>query len=158
VGQGLEIGISGALGPQDKQPDLDIAQWHVGFDAKLTDLHGFDAVAEYVQGLQQGKTTSPTAPCNVAPCLDYKGAYVLVSRRVNSWLTPFVRGDWRDAVHKNGAQFVYESHNLRATLGIHVELTNRIIGKAEYTFNREIDNIPDFPDDIFTTSIVVATE
>jgi len=159
VGQGLELGVSGAIGPQDKQPDIGIAQWHVGFDARLVDLDGFDAVAEYVQGLQQGKTTM-TTPCNVAPCLSYKGAYLLVDRRVNSWLTPYVRLDWRDAVHTNGGtnMFVYESHVWRATFGLHLELTNRILAKVEYTFNRELDNIPQFPDDIFTSSIVVATE
>ena len=101
------------------------------------------------------------SPCNVAPCLRYKGAYLLVDRRVNSWLTPYVRLDWRDAVHTNGAMtnmFVYESHVWRATLGVHLELTNRILAKVEYTFNRELDDIPDFPDDVLTSSIVVATE
>ena len=157
VGQGLEVGISGAIGPQDKQPDLGIAQWHVGLDARLRDLDGFDITAEYVQGLQQGKTTD-SSPCNAAPCLDYKGAYLLASRNVNDWLTPYVRIDWRDAVHQNGTVFVYEAHVVRATVGVHLELTNRIIAKAEYTFNRELDQIPEFPDDIVTTSIVVATE
>jgi hypothetical protein len=157
VGQSLEVGVSGAIGPQDKQPDLGIAQWHVGADARLIDLGGFDATAEVVHGIQQGKTTS-LAPCNAAPCLDYTGAYLLVDRRVNDWLTPYVRIDWRDAVHKNGAVFVYESHVIRATLGAHFELTNRIIAKIEYTFVREIDNIPDFPDDVLTSSVVVTTD
>ena len=158
VGQGLELGVSGATGPQDKQADLSLWQWHVGFDASLHDLDGFDLVAEYVQGLEQGQTTSPIVSCNAAPCLTYKGAYLLASRRVNNWLTPYVRVDWRDAVHQNGATFVYESHVARATIGAHFELTNRILAKVEYTFVRELDNIPDFPDDVLTSSIVVATE
>ncbi|HUJ57893.1 MAG TPA: hypothetical protein VLX92_05360 [Kofleriaceae bacterium] len=157
VGQGLELGVSGAIGPQADQPDLAVVQWHVGFDARLSDLDGWNAVAEYVQGLQPGKTTTIT-PCNAAPCLDYKGAYLLVDRRVTSWFTPYVRLDWRDAVHQNGVVFVYESHVARATLGVHFELTSRILAKAEYTFNRELGNIPQFPDDIVTTSIVVATD
>jgi hypothetical protein len=157
VGQGLEVGVSGAVGPQTNQPDLDVLQWHVGFDARLRDLEGFDIAAEYVQGLQQGKTVSAT-PCDSAPCLDYKGAYLLVDRRVNPWLIPYVRVDWRDALHENGAQFIYESHVLRSTLGLHFEVTSRILAKVEYTFNRELDNIPQFPDDIVTTSFVVATD
>ena len=80
-GQGLEIGVSGAIGPQDNQPDLSVMQWHYGLDWKLTNLYGFDVSAEYVQGMQQGWTDSMTA-CDVAPCLKYKGAYVLVDRRV----------------------------------------------------------------------------
>ncbi len=157
VGQNLELGVSAALGPQTDQPDTGVAQWHVGFDAKLTDLHGFDATAEYVQGLQQGQTTTIT-PCNAAPCLSYKGAYLIVDHRMNNWFTPYVRVDWRDAVHQNGVQFVYESHTARATIGGHFELSNRIIGKIEYSFVRELDVIPDFPDDVLTTSIVVATD
>jgi hypothetical protein len=157
VGSGLELGVSGAFGPQDKQPSTDIYQWHVGFDAWLHDLAGFEATAEYVKGLQQGRTTS-TTPCDAAPCLTYQGAYLRVDRRVNNWLIPYVRFDWRDAVHQNGAIFVYESHVTRVTVGAHVEWTPRIIGKIEYTFIRELDPIPDFPDDVITTSIVVATD
>ena len=157
VGQGLTVGISGALGPQDKQPDAGIAQWHIGLDARLRDLDGFDVTAEYVQGQQDGWTTS-TATCNAAPCLVYKGGYLLVDRRVNPRFIPYVRVDWRDAVHQNGTVFVYESHVARATVGAHFELTSRIIGKIEYTFNHELGGIPQFADDILTSSIVVATD
>jgi hypothetical protein len=66
--------------------------------------------------------------------------------------------DWRDARHQNGIDFVYESHTLRATVGVHAEVTSRIIGKLEYTWNRELGNIPQFADDIITSSIVVATD
>jgi hypothetical protein len=156
VGQGLEVGVSGAVGPQDNQPSNDIAQWHLGFDAQLRDLHGWDVAAEYVQGLQQGQTM--LVPCDVAPCLSYKGAYVLVDRRVNDWLTPYVRVDWRSAVHQHGADFVYESHVARATVGAHIEMTSRILAKLEYTFNHELDGIPQFADDVLTTSLVVATD
>jgi hypothetical protein len=153
----LELGASGAIGPQDGQPDLGIPQWHIGFDVRLRDVRGVDVTAEYVQGIQAGKTMSMT-PCDVAACLSYKGAYVLVDRRMNSHFTPYVRMDWRDARHQNGVEFVYESHTLRATVGVHAELGSRIIGKLEYTWNRELGNIPQFADDIITSSVVVATD
>jgi hypothetical protein len=153
----VEVGISGAVGPQTNQPDLDVAQWHYGLDLRISDWTGFDVYAEYVQGLEQGKTISPT-PCDAAPCLRYKGAYVLVDRRVNQHFIPYVRLDWRDALHESGVAFVYESHVARATLGAHFELTSRILAKIEYTYNRELDHIPQFPDDILTTSLVVATD
>lgn len=156
VGQGLEVGVSGALGPQANQADDGLAQWHVGADARLRDLAGFDVTAEYVQGHQPGKTM--TTACDLAPCLTYKGAYILVDRRMNPWLTPYVRVDWRDAVHEHGVDFVYESHTLRGTFGARFEMTSRILAKFEYTFNRQLDNIPMFPDDIVTSSIVVATD
>src|SRR5262249_26974894 len=153
----FEIGVSGAVGPQDNQPDTGLLQWHLGFDAHLSDLDGFDVTAEYVQGIQRGKTETMT-PCDAAPCLSYKGAYLLVDRRMNSWFTPYVRTDWRDGVHQNGVDFVYESHTLRATVGARFAVTSRILGKIEYTWNRELGDIPEFPDDIVTTSVVVATD
>ena len=99
-----------------------------------------------------------TVPCDVTACLTYKGGYILVDNRVNNWFTPYVRIDWRDAVHQNGAQFVYESHVLRATVGARFAMTKRILAKIEYTFNRELDQIPQFADDILTSSIVVGTD
>ena len=156
VGDGFEVGVSGALGPQANQSDASRLQWHLGFDARLRGIAGFDFAAEYVQGRQPGDTM--TVHCDLAPCLHYKGAYVLVDRRVNSWLTPYVRADWRDAVHAEGVQFVYEAHVARATLGARFAVTSRILAKIEYTFNRELGGIPQFPDDILTTSLVVATD
>jgi hypothetical protein len=157
IGQSLELGVSGAFGPQDEQSDLHVHQWHYGFDARLLDLGGFDVTAEFVQGRQQGASTAEVH-CGVAQCLSYKGAYLLVDRRVATWLTPYVRVDWRDAVHTNGTEFVYESHTVRATVGVHFEVTSRIVAKLEYTYNRELGTIPQFPDDIITSSIVVATD
>jgi hypothetical protein len=156
VGQGLELGASGAIGPQSDQPEISIVQWHVGFDASLTNVDGFNVTAEYVQGHQPGQTM--TVPCDLSPCLTYKGAYVLVDHHTTKWLVPYVRVDWRDAVHTSGVQFVYESHVARATLGARFVLTSRILAKVEYTFNRELDGIPQFPDDVLTSSIVVATD
>jgi len=158
VGQGLELGVSGAYGPQDGQSDLDVRQWHYGFDARLRDLHRFDAVAELVVGKQPGRTDAMDVECGAAPCLTYKGAYLLVDRRMNKWLTPYVRADWRSAVHIKGTEFVYESHTFRTTVGAQFEVTPKIIGKLEYTYNRELGGIPQFPDDILTTSVVVSTD
>ena len=50
------------------------------------------------------------------------------------------------------------SHVARATFGARFALTSRILGKIEYTYNRELGGIPQFPDDILTSSGVVATD
>jgi hypothetical protein len=76
---------------------------------------------------------------------------------MTSRLTPYVRIDWRDAVLENGVDFVYESHTLRTTVGLHLEMTSRIVGKIEYTWNRELE-APPFPHDVITSSIVVSTD
>ena len=94
---------------------------------------------------------------DLAQCLSYQGAYVLVDRRINTWLTPYIRIDWRDAVLEKGADFVHESHTLRTTLGVHLEITSRVVGKIEYVWIREL-GVPQFPHDVITSSIVVSTD
>ena len=157
IGEGLVLGASGALGPQQGQRERSVLQWHVGADVSLRGFHDFDITAEYVQGLQQGRTTTMT-PCNAAACLRYKGAYVLVDHRTTARLTPYVRIDWRDAVHTKGTEFVYESHVMRGTIGARYAMTSSILGKLEYTWNHELDGIPQFADDVVTSSIVVTTD
>jgi hypothetical protein len=138
---------------------VSLVQWHYGFDARLVNLSRFDVTAEFVQGHQPGKSLPmSTTPCDAAPCLRYKAAYILVDRRVNAWFLPYIRVDWREATHQNGVQFVYEARVARATIGARFSVTSRILGKIEYTFVRELAGVPQFPDDVLTTSIVVATD
>jgi hypothetical protein len=154
IGDGLEAGVSFALGPQDRQTSVDVLQWHTGVDARLH-AGPWTATAEYVQGAKQGQTEM--LPCDVTECLRYKGAYLLADRRIGR-LRPYIRLDWRSAVHTSGTAFVYESHVWRSTLGVQWAVTSKILAKAEYVINRELDGIPQFPDDILTTSLVVATD
>ena len=169
VGQGLEVGVSAAAGPQDGQSASHVHQWHYGFDLRLRDLRGVDVYAEFVQGKQQGSSAgaahaadamrvpSPVAHCGIAQCLTYKAAYVLASKRVTWWLTPYARVDWRDARHQRGIDFLYVTRALRATAGVHAEMTSRIIAKVEYTANVELGT-PQFPNNVLTTSVVVSTD
>ena len=122
IGQALWVGASGAIGPQDGQSNPGVRQWHFGVDANLIDLHGFDATAEYVKGRQRGATSGDPvadqmaglerAGCDLADCLVYQGAYLMVSRRLKNWI-PYARFDWRDATHQRGAEFVYEASSIR---------------------------------------------
>ncbi len=169
VGQGLELGVSGAVGPQDGQPAAHVYQWHYGFDLRLRDLDGLDVYAEFVQGKQQGSSAgaalaadamslpSPVAHCGIAQCLTYKAAYVLASKRVRPWLAPYARIDWRSARHQHGIDFLYVTRTMRSTAGVHVTVTNRIIAKLEYTANLELGT-PQFPNNVLTTSLVVSTD
>jgi len=99
--------------------------------------------------------TLSVAVCDVAACLTYKAAYALVGWRASNTWVPYLRADWRDALHQNGANFVYVSKLARATVGVRAEIGDAVIFKAEYTFNHELGAIPQFPDDILTTSLVV---
>ena len=154
IGVGLELGASGAYGAQDLQTDDSVAQWHYGFDLHL-DWKDIILTGEFVQGKAEGATAPGEVRCGLAPCLKYKGAYGQLGYRLTNWLTPYVRVDWRDALHENGASFVYISDLLRVTPGLHFEFGTNVIVKAEYSLNRELGRIPQFPNDIVTTALVV---
>jgi hypothetical protein len=68
---------------------------------------------------------------------------------------PYVRVDWRQALHQSGASFVYNSNAVRFTGGLRFELGSVVVLKAEYTHVREIDPLPDFPDDVMTSSLII---
>lgn len=154
IAKKVELGASGAFGAQDFQPENDVYQWHVGGDIQI-ELEDFELVGEYVQGRARGRTTPGQPLCDVAPCLRYKGAYGQAAYRVTNTFVPYVRGDWRDAEHWSGASFVYISTVLRATLGLRAEIGTRVIAKIEATKNRELGRLPQFPNDVVTSSLVI---
>jgi len=152
---GVEVGASGAIGAQDLQSSNSLWQWHVGGDLHV-EYRDLEFTGEYVQGRAPGKDNpAQTANCGEKPCLDYKGAYGLVSYRITNSIVPYARVDWRDALHEAGPSFVYVSQLLRATGGLRLEVGERVVAKAEYTFNRELGRLPQFDNDVFTTSLVV---
>jgi hypothetical protein len=151
---GLEVGASGVFGAQDNQSKNDVYQWMYGFDLHY---HRHDLVlrAEFVQGRARGETEAGQARCGLAPCLEFKGAYGLAGYRVTNIVMPYVRVDWRDALHESGASFIYISKLWRATAGLRLQLNENVILKAEYIVNRELGRIPQFPNDLVTSALVV---
>jgi hypothetical protein len=157
---GLELGVSGMYGAQDYQSKDETRQWMYGVDFHY---HRQNLVlrAEFVQGRAKGETTPPpepddyVKPCNEVACLQFKGAYGLLGYRLTNILMPYVRVDWRDALHRKGTSFVYISELGRLTPGIRLALTPNLLVKAEYTINRELGRIPQFNNDVFTSSLVV---
>jgi hypothetical protein len=151
---GLELGASGAFGAQDLQDRDSVYQWLAGADLHL---HRDDLVlrAEYVQGRAQGRSEVGAPPCGLAPCLRFKAAYGLAGYRITNVLMPYLRVDWRDALHRSGASFVYLSELLRATAGVRLALTANVVLKAEYTYNRELGRGPQFANDVLTSSLVL---
>ena len=157
IGNGIKVGTSAAFGPQDGQSKIDVAQWHYGFDLRVHDIRGVGLQAEFVQGKQQGDAMDLAPRCADAACLRYKAAYGMATYRATRWLTPYGRIDWRDARHRRGIEFLYVSRVVRGTIGAQLAVTSRILGKVEYTYNRELLG-PQFPNDVLTTSIVVSTD
>ncbi len=156
IAKKVEIGVSGAFGAQDFQTDNDVYQWHYGADLHV-EIKDFELTAEFVKGKATGQTSStPMAPkCDLAPCLDYKGAYGLASYRVTNTFVPYMRVDWRDAYHWSGASFVYISPLVRATIGLRAEIGTRVVAKLEGTKNQELEGLPTIPNDVVTSSLVI---
>ena len=152
VAKRIDLGVSGAFGAQDLQADDAVRQWHVGGDLHV-DWKDLELTAELVHGRANGKTAD--IACDLAPCIHYTGAYGLASYRLTNLLEPYMRVDWRDAVHRSGASFVYISQLVRLTVGLRAELGAHVIVKAEATHDRELGRIPQFPDDVLTTSLVI---
>jgi hypothetical protein len=155
VGSGLEIGVSGAYGAQAFQTDDTVAQYQYGADISL-DWHDIIVAGEVVHGEAEGaQGAGDIQPCTIAPCLHFTGAYGLLGYRLFNWLTPYARVDGRDALHRNGASFVYITSEMRTTGGLHFEFGTNVILKAEYTHIIELGSIPQFPDDVATSSLVL---
>ena len=150
----VEVGVSGAFGAQDWQDSNSVYQWHYGADVHV-EWKDLEATAEIVQGRAEGKTSMGGVHCDVAACLHYTGAYGLLAYRATNLLIPYARVDWRDAMHQSGASFVYISDLMRATLGLRMEIGTRVIVKVEATKNQELGRIPQFPDDVITSSLIL---
>lgn len=155
IGQrGLELSASGSIGSQDRQSDDGVLQWHYGFAAQLA-VGDFTGSAEFVTGRALGKRDAAGAACGAAPCLFYRAAYGQLVWRANNFLVPYARVDWRAATHRRGNDWAYVSNAARGTFGLRAELTTFLTVKAEYVLNREVSML-EFPDDVFTTSLVVS--
>lgn len=153
LGGGLELGGSGAFGAQDAQPSDSVYQWQAGADLHM-EVAGLELTGEFIRGALKGAQEAGGPPCGLAPCLEFMGAYGLAGFRALNWLMPYFRTDWRDAVHTSGASFVYQSNLVRFTPGVRLDVSPNVMIKAEYTFNRELGRLPQFPNDVFTTSII----
>ena len=155
LGKKVEIGVSGAYGAQDFQTSNSVGQWHIGGDIHA-ELADFEITAEFVHGRADGQTSKTSmAKCDVAPCLNYTGGYVLLAYRATNVFVPYGRVDYRDALHQSGASFVYIADLWRATVGLRAEIGNHVIAKVEATRNMELGRLPAFPDDVATSSLVL---
>lgn len=152
VGEGIELGASGAIGPQDGQPRDSVLYWHVGADLSLA-WRNILVAAEYVKGEADGD--SDELPCDLTPCIDYQGAYGQIGYRLRGGLIPYARVDWRDATLLRGGDFAYVTDIARLTVGARKELGTRAIAKLEYTHTRELGTTPQAANDVLTSSLIV---
>ncbi|MFN0250370.1 MAG: hypothetical protein ACKV2T_26055 [Kofleriaceae bacterium] len=151
IGSGsFEVGPSGSWGTQDGASDGGGKMWFVGADAEL-DLSRFVLKASWIRGKAPGDELSMTYSLDLN-----NGGYV----ETNVLLTPVIgllgRAEMRDAVVQQGTERLYITKNWRATAGVRLIFNPQAIVKAEYSHNGEYGGTPGIPDDVITTSAVMA--
>jgi hypothetical protein len=150
LGGKLEVGPSGSWGTQDTTPDGGPKMWFVGVDAELA----MPRVAIKAQWLR-GK--APGDPDTMTYALDLKqGGYVEADVLVTPLIGVLGRAEFRDADMTLGLERMYMTRNWRATGGVRLSISPNAILKAEYSHNGEYADTPSIPDDVVTTSAVMA--
>jgi hypothetical protein len=124
--------------------------WFVGVDAELA-LTRFALRAQWLRGKAPGDELSMTYSLDL-----HSGGYA----EADVILTPMIgvlgRAEFRDAEVQQGMDRLYITKNWKATVGIRAIFNPHAILKAEYSHNGEYGDVPSIPDDLITTSAVMA--
>lgn len=151
IGSGtLELGPSGSWGTQDGARDGNKKMWFAGVDLELA-LTRFNLRAQFLRGKAPGDEVT------MAYSLDLKNGGFAEADII---LTPTIgilgRAEFRDALVQQGMERLYITKNWRATAGLRLIFSPNAIVKAEYSHNGEYGGTPSIPDDVVTTSAVMA--
>jgi len=146
----LELGPSGQWGTQDGTPDDGGKMWFVGVDAELTTPR-IDLKAQWLKGKAPGDDVTKTY------ALDLKqGGYLEADVIVTPIIGVLGRAEFRDAEVRQGMERLYITKNWRATAGARLSFSPNATLKFEYSHNGEYGGTPSIPDDVVTTSAVMA--
>lgn len=151
-----EIGVSGSYGPQDRSPNNDGAMWFWGGDLQMH-LQSFDLKAQYLRGGAPGDALNGVYGLNL-----HGGGYVELDWMITPLIGILGRGEYRDAFvwlgdasTPEGANRAYLTKSWRATGGIRLAFSDRVVLKAEYLRNGEYGGIPEIKNDVFTMSLLI---
>ena len=93
----------------------------------------------------------------MAYSLDLKnGGYVEADIIITPEIGILGRAEFRDAEVQQGTDRLYITKNWRATGGLRFVFNPRAVVKAEYSHNAEYGDTPSIPNDVVTTSAVMA--
>jgi hypothetical protein len=150
----MELGTSGMYGPQDRSANEAGKMWFWGVDYQLH-LRRADLRAEYLRGASPGDPVSSVYGLQL-----HGGGYLELCAYLQAHFGLIGRIEYRDAFITlidpiNGNNRAYLTKGWRATGGVHVNFTDRIILKAEYLHNGEYGGIPQIKDDVVTSSLVL---
>lgn len=145
----LELGFSGEWGPQDRALDSSGALWFIGVDLLWHKGH-VDVEAQWLRGMAPGKAQDQVYGLHLN-----QGAYLTIIWRITSLVGLIARGEFRDAFVFLGDERAYLTHSFRVTGGARLTFNEHISLKAEYLFNGEYGGVPNVPNDVFTSSLVL---
>jgi hypothetical protein len=149
-GGSFEIGASGQYGTEDGAPDGADAMFFYGAELEL-ELPRIAVKAAFLKGQAPGDDVSMTYG------LDLKqGAYVESDVFLTSIIGLIGRAEFRDAEVTESKERLYITKNWRATGGVRLSLSANATVKAEYLHNGSFGGVPGIPDDVVTTSAVMA--
>jgi hypothetical protein len=152
----MELGGSGSWGAQDRSPLSTGKMWFAGVDYSLRTRYA-DLKAQWLAG------RAPGDPAHDVYGLDlHGGGYVELDAFVLPHFGLLGRGEYRDAfvwlgdpMAPTGANRAYLTKSWRATGGVHINFSDRIVLKAEYLWNGEYGGIPQIRNNVFTSSLVL---
>ena len=150
LGGTLEVGPSGSWGTQDTTPDNGPKMWFAGVDAELA-MPRINVKAQWLKG------KAPGDPDTMSYALDLRqGGYVEADVLVTPLIGVLGRAEFRDADMTLGLERMYRTRNWRATGGVRLSISPNATIKAEFSHNGEYADTPSIPDDVVTTSAVMA--
>jgi hypothetical protein len=148
----LEIGLSGEWGPQDRATDDAGKMWFEGLDLQYLNAN----FAFKVQVMRGGAPGEPDATQGVYGLQLHPSGYAEFDWQVLPQFGFLLRGALRDAIVTLGTDRIYITKEIQYTAGLRVVFNPHVIAKLEYNHNQEYGGIPNFLDDIFTSSLVLA--
>jgi hypothetical protein len=157
----LELGASGEVGPQDRALDSADLLWFAGADLRVG-VGGFVLKAEWLHGHGAGEREPRYADPHRPFGLDLRsGGYAELDWSAGRWGL-LARGEHRDArvwlgnpALPSGGDRLYITKVWRATFGARVMLSDWVVVKVEYLHNAEYGGLPNIPNDVFTSSLVL---
>jgi hypothetical protein len=124
--------------------------WFAGVDAEITSPR-LDVKAQWLKGKAPGNDVTMTYALDLR-----QGGYVEADVIVTPIIGILGRAEFRDAEVSQGLARMYITKNWRATAGARLIFSPNAVIKAEYSHNGEYGDTPSIPDDVITTSAVMA--
>lgn len=149
-GHRLELGASGEWGSQDWAADNSGKIWFAGLDLQYLSAN-FMLKAQAIRGHAPGTTDETAWHLDL-----HTSGYIEADVQLTGILGFILRAEMRDAFVALGTNRAYLTKGERFTGGVRLVLSPHILLKAEYLWNREFGGVPQFENNVFTSSLVLA--